>query len=114
MDTGKIKRTKIQMTQHGWNKQPNKLPHNWKALREIIAERAGYQCQDTMRDGTRCPDKGTECDHIVNIRAGGTHDIDNLQWLCQWHHKRKTSKESQEARIAVSMWRKPETHPGYK
>lgn len=97
---------------HNWTGERNHLPSNWKALRELTAERAGYQCQDFMRDGTRCPDRGTECDHIINIRSGGSHDLENLQWLCAWHHKRKTTQESLSARKHISMWRKPEKHPG--
>lgn len=98
----------------GWNREPNHYPSNWKQLRLLVAERAGQRCEDFMEDNTRCPDLGTQCDHIVNMRSGGTHDLDNLQWLCAWHHKKKTARESQDARRTVSMWRKPEKHPGWK
>lgn len=35
-----------------------------------------------------------ELDHIKNVARGGTHTIDNAQWLCIPHHREKTRKES--------------------
>jgi 5-methylcytosine-specific restriction endonuclease McrA len=30
-----------------------------------------------------------EIDHVVPLADGGTTTLDNLQWLCGWHHRRK-------------------------
>lgn len=32
----------------------------------------------------------TDIDHIVEVRDGGDHDIDNLQALCVTCHRKKT------------------------
>lgn len=42
----------------------------------------------------------TEVDHIVPLRAGGTHDDHNLQPLCKSCHSRKTATETNERRAA--------------
>lgn len=34
-----------------------------------------------------------ECDHIVPVNAGGTHDAENLQTLCSKCHREKSAKE---------------------
>lgn len=98
-------------TSPSWE-NPNKYPANWKQLRLLVAERANQQCQDMNPNGSRCTELGTQCDHIINIKAGGTHDLENLQWLCQWHHKRKTAQEAQAGKKNLSIFRKPEQHPG--
>lgn len=43
------------------------------------------------RDCLKCGDVATEIDHIVELNAGGTNDLDNLQPLCKACHKAKTS-----------------------
>lgn len=40
-----------------------------------------------------CTEPATDVDHIVPIRAGGTHDPSNLQSLCHSHHSTKTGLE---------------------
>jgi 5-methylcytosine-specific restriction protein A len=44
----------------------------------------------------------TERDHIINLAAGGTDDIDNIQGLCADCHKAKTQRESNRARGITS------------
>lgn len=39
-----------------------------------------------------------ECDHIIPVNAGGTHDADNLQTLCCECHKEKSAKEKSPCR----------------
>ena len=90
------------------------LPADWEQRRATIRDRAGQRCQATMRDSTRCIETGTDCDHIVH---GDDHSLKNLQWLCRWHHNKKTAREALEARrfIRVPSARKPhEQHPGLR
>jgi 5-methylcytosine-specific restriction protein A len=91
-----------------------RLPHDWEQRRTTTRDRAGGRCQATMRDGTRCVETGTDCDHIVH---GDNHALSNLQWLCRWHHDKKTAREALEARryIPRPSARKPqEKHFGLR
>jgi len=91
-----------------------RLPADWEERRATVRDRAGGRCQATMRDGTRCVEPGTDCDHIVR---GDNHDLANLQWLCSWHHNKKTAQEALEARKATrrpSARKEPERHPGLR
>jgi 5-methylcytosine-specific restriction endonuclease McrA len=50
-----------------------------------------------MRDGRQCRYCGSDeeplhIDHIIPRKAGGTHDLDNLQVLCKSCNLRKSSK----------------------
>jgi 5-methylcytosine-specific restriction endonuclease McrA len=51
-----------------------------------------------MRDGRICRYCGSDqeplhIDHIIPRKAGGTHDLDNLQVLCKSCNLRKSSKQ---------------------
>jgi 5-methylcytosine-specific restriction protein A len=87
----------------------DRLPANWKNLRDIVIERASGQCQALMRDESPCPDKGTDVDHIV---AGDDHALTNLQLLCRWHHNKKSSLEGNTTRKRPTERHPPESHPG--
>lgn len=89
----------------------SRLPHNWKAIRQLVIERDHGRCQEHMRDGTPCQDAGTEVDHI---EAGDNHTLDNLRLLCTWHHKKKSSAEGNSARIRLTEQHPKESHPGLK
>lgn len=87
-----------------------RLPKNWHFLREQVKKRAGLQCEAYLNNGLRCVELGTDCDHIV---AGDNHDLENLQWLCTWHHKKKTSLEGNNAKKKpITESRPKERHPG--
>jgi 5-methylcytosine-specific restriction protein A len=91
-----------------------RLPRDWDERRATVRDRAGGRCQATMRDGTRCDELGTDCDHI---KHGDNHSLSNLQWLCSWHHNKKTAQEAARARryVRVPSARKPrEQHPGLR
>jgi 5-methylcytosine-specific restriction protein A len=91
-----------------------RLPRDWGERRAAVRDRAGGRCQGTMRDGTRCVELGADCDHIVH---GDNHALSNLQWLCSWHHDKKTAREALEARRhqRIPSARKPrEKHPGLR
>lgn len=88
-----------------------RLPSDWSVRREFVRARAGGRCEGVLRDGSRCEAVGVECDHI---ERGDDHQVENLQWLCSWHHKRKTGIE---ARAELSALRarcepRPRPHPG--
>lgn len=88
------------------------LPKNWPEIREQVKERDGHRCMATMRDDTRCPEPGTDVDHI-----GDPHDhrLLNLQLLCSWHHDKKSSAQGNAARPKAPPLRRPgEAHPGLR
>lgn len=101
------------MAQSGWiaSDRAARLPDDWQQRRATTAERAGWQCEATMHDGTRCTARGSECDHIQH---GDNHDLSNLQWLCSWHHRQKTAREAKDALNAARKANepKPKKHPG--
>lgn len=91
-----------------------RLPRDWEERRAAVSARAGGRCEATMRDDTRCVEPGTDCDHV---RRGDDHALTNLQWLCGWHHDKKTAREAAEARsrMHIPSARKPrEKHPGLR
>lgn len=88
-----------------------RLPPEWHRLRGHVRKRAGGRCEQILDDGSRCPEVGTDCDHV---RAGDDHDPTNLAWLCSTHHAKKSSREgSQALRAATARLRRPAVkHPG--
>jgi 5-methylcytosine-specific restriction protein A len=87
-----------------------RLPQDWAQRREIVRARAADRCEAILNDETRCPDQGTDCDHI---EPGDNHEFSNLQWLCTWHHRKKTSSEGNSKRVyRVSEKHPKERHPG--
>lgn len=91
----------------------SRLPSDWPRRRAEVKARAGGRCEVLMKSGKRCHDKGTDCDHVI---PGDDHELSNLQWICDWHHKQKSSREGHDAYAAQRAKRlRPETpHPGLK
>ncbi|MFE6541595.1 HNH endonuclease [Streptomyces rochei] len=89
------------------------LPRNWARLRRRVIRRDGGQCTAHHSDGTRCPEPGTDVDHVIPASLGGSDDMDNLALLCSWHHRRKSSSEGGRASALtrVSVHRPRESHP---
>lgn len=87
------------------------LPANWDRIRQQILQRDSHRCQWRMELGGICGEHATDVDHI---NAGDDHRPENLQALCDWHHKRKTSAQGNYSpnRTRVSQKRPPEQHPG--
>lgn len=52
---------------------------DYRRNRELALERSGGRCEACGVTLTA----GSECDHIVPVRDGGTDRLDNLRWLCQ-------------------------------
>nr|DAO70170.1 MAG TPA: HNH endonuclease bacteriophage, HNH Endonuclease, DNA.52A [Caudoviricetes sp.]DAU37721.1 MAG TPA: HNH endonuclease bacteriophage, HNH Endonuclease, DNA.52A [Caudoviricetes sp.]DAV61087.1 MAG TPA: HNH endonuclease bacteriophage, HNH Endonuclease, DNA.52A [Caudoviricetes sp.] len=88
-----------------------RLPDDWEERRAFVRDRAAGRCEAMLHDGTRCPAAGTDCDHI---EPGDDHRAVNLQWLCRWHHKRKTQQEAAAALAAERKKNQPRKrkHPG--
>lgn len=63
---------------------------DWKLRRKRIAVRDAYICQACKRVAYG---RSGHCDHIVPLEEGGTDDDDNLRWLCDRCHGRKTRGE---------------------
>lgn len=98
------------MAWQGSNRR-QRLPQNWASLRKQVFIRDGRKCQVLSEDtGFKCGEPANEVDHIT---PGDDHSLLNLQAICSWHHKRKSSAEGNAAKI---KWeprnRKPESHPG--
>lgn len=93
------------------SKRKQRLPKNWIQLRTAVFNRDHGLCQ--VRDtnsGYTCGEIATEVDHIV---AGDNHSMSNLQAICAWHHRRKSSAEGNAAKIKYApRTRRPEKHPG--
>ena len=87
-----------------------RLPSNWRQLRDLVRRRAGGRCE-WNEQGQRCQEPGTDCDHITH---GDDHSITNLQWLCAAHHLVKTQSEAARARARNRAKAKHpvEKHPG--
>ena len=95
---------------HNWDssRRPNNPP-GWKETRALVLRQAGHLCQALPP----CTYPATQVDHIVNLASGGTHDLNNLQALCDWHHKRKTQQEAANARGPRQReTRAQSAHPG--
>ena len=95
-----------------------KDPPGWGKIRQAVIQRAMGQCEYTPPASAspgnpqRCGFPGTDVDHIVNLAQGGTDDLNNLQLLCQWHHKQKTQLEAQANRKRRTERIPKEKHPG--
>jgi 5-methylcytosine-specific restriction protein A len=55
-----------------------------------------------------------ELDHTVNLAAGGTDTLDNVQWLCTDCHRVKTQQERTAGirEFHTKRYRDVEAHPG--
>ncbi|MEU3976880.1 HNH endonuclease signature motif containing protein [Streptomyces bacillaris] len=90
-----------------WRTTPR--PRGWKALRAQALERDGAQCT-WIDDGERCPEPGTDADHIGDSED---HRLDNLRMLCGYHHRKRTAMQARAARGPIPSRRRPaEPHPG--
>ena len=99
------------MASGGWvgSTRAARLPADWPMRRARVKRRARGRCEWVDEQG-RCPDPGTDCDHIT---PGDDHDLANLQWLCGWHHARKTAREGAAAAAPRPPRARPaEPHPG--
>lgn len=68
----------------------------WRRLRDAVAERDRYLCQECRRKGRVTPFQSV--DHIVPEAEGGRSVPSNLEALCGPCHSAKTQAESLRAR----------------
>lgn len=92
----------------------SRLPADWDRRRVKVLKRDHFECQWRMRDGTICGAYANQCDHID---AGDDHSLENLQALCETHHKPKSSSEGGRAaqarrRMMNNRFKRVEDHPG--
>lgn len=102
------------MPQWQGSNRRERLPAGWDKIRKRIMKRDGFECQAKLRNGGRCGEPATDVDHID---PGDDHRDQNLQALCDWHHKRKSGAEGARAakrkRAAIKKkFRRVEDHPG--
>lgn len=77
-----------------------RLPQSrWAKIRNDVFKRDDYTCNYCGSRG-----KSLECDHVVPVSRGGSHDLDNLVTAC------KTCNQSKRDKL-LSEWR-PEVYGG--
>lgn len=63
------------------------LSNVWKSIRDRIFERDDYTCKYCGERG-----KKLECDHVIPVSRGGSHDDDNLVTACFSCNRSKRDK----------------------
>lgn len=74
----------------GWYRPP---AHEWAEIRSRIFARDDYTCQYCGERG-----KKLECDHVVAVSKGGSHEDDNLMTACFRCNRSKRNK-------SVAQWK---------
>ena len=103
------------MTWDSSSRRRKELPPDWEKVRKRVLRRDNFVCQhEDVNTGDICGEYASEVDHI---RRGNNHDESNLQSLCTYHHRRKSSAEGAEAvakkRVEIeNRFRRSEPHPG--
>lgn len=82
------------------------LPKDWKARKAAVMTRDGGICY-------RCGQPGADqCDHVVAVADGGSHELDNLAAAHGACVRDKNIREAQRHRWKHRMKRPAEKHPG--
>ncbi|MFE6128845.1 HNH endonuclease [Streptomyces sp. NPDC056437] len=78
-----------------------------------MIRRDGGQCTALHSTGERCAQPGSDVDHLVPDSLGGSDELTNLQLLCAWHHRQKSSSEggTAAAKVRVVTARPRTSHP---
>lgn len=95
----------------GWRGSTRRatLPPGWARIRKQVLARDNYRCVHIRYDtGQRCNAYANQCDHIGDR---DNHALDNLQSLCEYHHRIKSSEQGGAAYAAKYRKQKPK-HPG--
>lgn len=67
----------------------------WERIRTEVYFRDDYTCQYCGERG-----KKLECDHVIPVSRGGTHDLDNLKTACFKCNRSKRNKTIEEWQAA--------------
>jgi 5-methylcytosine-specific restriction enzyme A len=98
----------------GWADSDRKqeLPADWPQLRRaVIARDKTCRWRVGSRRGPVCGRPGNQVDHIS---PGSDHSLENLQLLCEDHHKLKSAREGRAAQVAMRKAAyQPEGHPAF-
>lgn len=93
----------------GWSTSDrrDRLPRDWKRIRQRVLTRDRGLCQHPVLGGGLCGAPAREVDHRIDPDA---HGDDQLWSLCRFHHNEKTQREALAGRV---FQRRPnERHPG--
>ena len=97
----------------GWetSRRRNRLPDNWKTLRNQVLRDDNWICQIQLEG--RCVGTATEVDHV---NPGDDHSRENLTSTCWRCHAKKSSMEGLAAKRKKRELNKrpPERHPGQR
>jgi len=97
-----------------WGRRGRPQPNEWKIRKaHVLAQHQG-RCHQCLHPGAE------QVDHIINVAAGGTHELGNLAPIhnnpcpvCQRRcHQEKTQREARAGR--PSRRRPTEAHPGLR
>lgn len=90
----------------------SQLPHDWRKIAPRILQRDQRRCQHVRYDtGLKCGAYANQVDHKDQAR-NWDHSPQNLQSLCEYHHKVKSSSEGGQAAAARRKAAKRRRHPG--
>lgn len=90
----------------------SQLPADWAQRCKYVLARDGHRCQHIRVDTERkCLQYANQCDHKDQSRSWD-HSYENLQSLCEYHHKVKSSSEGGQAASARRRAAKKRRHPG--
>lgn len=70
--------------------------HEWKAVRNYVIQRANGMCEQCLLEGRSV--QGKIVDHKIPLRKAWDKRLDpnNLWYLCQYHHNKKTDWEQKQ------------------
>ena len=90
----------------GVGRQPTPdMPEGLRRTRKLqLLARANCQCEEPGCSVRHAPPRVClEMHHIVARRHGGSHDLENLELLCRYHHSIRTKAENESDELRASM-----------
>ena len=112
-----------------YEKSPH-YPKDWRIRRQLVLLRQGFKCENCYRNfhcrfqssadiesdlisnefsihrnkvGYICSD--AHIHHIKNLRHGGTHELENLQLLCEYCHSMQPGHEPMKQEVRVKNYK---------
>ncbi|ALJ22060.1 hypothetical protein AOA12_20060 [Microbacterium sp. No. 7] len=95
------------------SRRKSQLPPDWDTvIRPAILKRDRHRCQHIRYDtGQKCGAYANQVDH-VNQQRNHDHSPSNLQSLCEYHHRVKSSAEGGRAAQKRRRTATKRRHPG--